>query len=197
MTIFKNNRPGKDWIQAFFRRHAQLSERRPQALWKELAVVTRESLEAWFNEMKAYIDLQNPSLLMSPDRIFNADESGFSVCPKTKKVISETGAKHVYAITSGSRQQVTALACISANGRHLPLSSSSLTRGIQCTTLLRASRKPSLARATMAGSMRACSFDIFIPHLIRERTNTLSSYLLTATPATARWRSQTSAASTA
>ena len=57
---------------------------------------------------------------MSPNRIFNADESGFSVCPKTKKVISLTGSKHVYSLSSGSRQQVTLLACISATGQYLP-----------------------------------------------------------------------------
>ena len=57
---------------------------------------------------------------MSPNRIFNADESGISVCPKSKKVISLTGSKHVYSLSSGSRQQVTLLACISATGQYLP-----------------------------------------------------------------------------
>ncbi|KAK7473602.1 hypothetical protein BaRGS_00035149 [Batillaria attramentaria] len=31
-TIFKNNRPGKDWVQAFFKRHPQVAERTSHAL---------------------------------------------------------------------------------------------------------------------------------------------------------------------
>ena len=102
-TVFTNNRPGKDWMQAFFKRHPEVAERTSQALGKERAVVSKESLQAWFEEMKAYMDNIDPSILTSPERIFNADESGFSVCPKTKKIIGPTGAKHVYAVTSGSR----------------------------------------------------------------------------------------------
>nr|KAG5713363.1 hypothetical protein BaRGS_024911 [Batillaria attramentaria] len=111
-TIFKNNRPGKDWVKAFF-------ERTSQALGKERAVVSKDRLQTWFQEMKDYIDGEDASILTSPDCIFNADESGFSVCPKTKRVISQTGTKHVYSVTSGSRQQVTVLACISANGQYV------------------------------------------------------------------------------
>ena len=120
VTLFKNNRPGKGWIKAFFKRHPYLSERKAQALGKERAVVTREALQAWYDDMKEYVDKQDPTLLASPNRIFNADESGFSLCPKTKKVISLSGTKHVYSLTSPSRQQVTMLACISATGQYLP-----------------------------------------------------------------------------
>ena len=119
-TVFKDNRPGKAWIAAFFKRHPELSERMSLALGKERAVVTRESLKSWFEEMKLNIDSVDPTILTSPDRLFNADESGVSICPKTKKVISMTGTKHVYSVTSGSRQQVTVLACISAIGHYLP-----------------------------------------------------------------------------
>ena len=119
-TVFKDNGPGKAWIAAFFKRHPELSERMSLALGKERAVVTRESLKSWFEEMKLNIDSVDPTILTSPDRLFNADESGVSICPKTKKVISMTGTKHVYSVTSGSRQQVTVLACISAIGHYLP-----------------------------------------------------------------------------
>ena len=119
-TVFKDNRPGKAWIAAFFKRHPELSERMSLALGKERAVVTRDTLKSWFEEMKLSIDAVDPTILTSPDRLFNADESGFSICPKTKKVISMTGTKHVYSVTSGSRQQVTVLACISAIGHYLP-----------------------------------------------------------------------------
>ncbi|XP_005105750.1 uncharacterized protein LOC101853723 [Aplysia californica] len=173
-TIFKDNRPGKDWFQAFFKRHPHLSlsERALQVLGKEQAVVTRDSLNTWFQEMKEYIDQQDASLLTSPDRIFNAGESGFSVCPKTKKVISETGAKHVNALTSGSRQQVTTLACISANGRYLlPLLIFPYKRDPPYNALEGFEQaffnKSDNGRIT-EGVFLSFLRDIFIPHLARE-----------------------------
>ena len=84
-TAFKDNRPGKDWMQAFFKRHPEVAERMGQSLGRERAVVTKESLAEWFQQMKQYLDTMNPTLLTSPGLIFNADESGFSICPKTKK----------------------------------------------------------------------------------------------------------------
>ena len=119
-TVLRDNRPGKDWMQAFFKRHPEVVERMGQALCRERAVVTKESLAEWFQQMKQYLDAMDPSLLTSPDRIFSADESGFSVYPKTKKISSRTGAKHVYSITNSTRQQVTVLACSSAVGQYIP-----------------------------------------------------------------------------
>ena len=116
-TVFKDNCPGKDWMQAFFKRHPEIRERMGQPLGRERVLVTKDALGKWFQRMKIYLDSTDLTLLTSPDRIFNADESGFNICPKTKKIISMKGTKHVYSITSGTRQQVTMLACSSAMGR--------------------------------------------------------------------------------
>ena len=84
-TVFKDNWPGKDWMQAFFKKHPEVAERMGQALGWERAVMTKESLAEWFQQMKQYLDAMDPTLLTSPGQTFNADESGFSICPKTKK----------------------------------------------------------------------------------------------------------------
>ena len=68
-TVFKDNRPGKAWIAAFFKRHPELSERMSQAVGKERAVVTRESLESRFEEMNLNIDAVDQTILTSPDRL--------------------------------------------------------------------------------------------------------------------------------
>ena len=91
-----------------------------QALGQERAVVTKESLAEWFHQMKQYLDAMDSTLLKHLGRIFNSDESGFSICPKTKKIISRTGGKHVYSITNSTQQQVTVLACSSAVGQYIP-----------------------------------------------------------------------------
>ena len=50
--------------------------------WSPL--VTRDSVSARFQEMKLYIDTTDLTVLKS-DKIYNADESGFRNCPKTKQ----------------------------------------------------------------------------------------------------------------
>ena len=68
-----------------FSRHPKVVERMEQALDQERAVVTKESLAEWLQQMKQNLDAMDPILLTSPGHVFNADESGFSVCPKAKK----------------------------------------------------------------------------------------------------------------
>jgi hypothetical protein len=48
---FKNNKPGREWLQAFLRRNPNNSERVPENLGKERAVVTKEKIEHWFADM--------------------------------------------------------------------------------------------------------------------------------------------------
>lgn len=94
--------------------------RTPLALGKERALVSRESLSLWFNEMKEYIDSVDISILVSPDRLFNADETGFSLCPKGKKVVACKGDKHVYSLSANTRTNITVVVCTSAIGNFLP-----------------------------------------------------------------------------
>ncbi|KAJ8949933.1 hypothetical protein NQ314_008095 [Rhamnusium bicolor] len=53
-----------------------------------------------------------------PTRIFNADESGFSLCPKTGKVLGTKGWKNLYIIKSGKeKENITVLILFSASGK--------------------------------------------------------------------------------
>ena len=55
-----------------------------------------------------------------PSHIWNCDESGFSLCPKTSKVCAPIGTKTVYAACTANKQQITTLVAISADGRAIP-----------------------------------------------------------------------------
>ena len=55
-----------------------------------------------------------------PSRIWNCDESGFPLCPKSGKVLARSGAKTVYASGSAQKQQITTLVAISASGNVIP-----------------------------------------------------------------------------
>lgn len=112
--------PSKQWMKDFFNRHKDLSDRTPSSLGKERALVSRQNLSIWFNEMKIFLDQEDSSLLLSPERLYNADETGFSLCPKSKKIIATKGTKHIYSVGSNTKQNITVMACCSATGHYLP-----------------------------------------------------------------------------
>ena len=53
-------------------------------------------------------------------RIFNCDESGFSLDYKPGKVVRAKGLKALNVATSGDKSQLTVLACASASGYAMP-----------------------------------------------------------------------------
>jgi hypothetical protein len=61
--------------------------------------------------------VKDPSLLTDPTRIYNADESGFSLCPsKGSKVVGSKGAPVVYHFGNSDKTQMTIMAAASAAG---------------------------------------------------------------------------------
>lgn len=83
---FKNNRPGRDWLRGFFKRHPDLTVHTSMQLGKEQAIVNNEKITNWFAGLQRYVadELGDAELLLDPTRIYNADESGFSLCVNTK-----------------------------------------------------------------------------------------------------------------
>lgn len=45
-------------------------------------------------------------MLDEPDRIFNGDETGFSLCPKTGKVLAPRGYKNFYEIKNNKEKEM-------------------------------------------------------------------------------------------
>ncbi|KAF2890520.1 hypothetical protein ILUMI_15654 [Ignelater luminosus] len=110
---------GKDWIQGFLRRHPDLSLRKPGN--------TSAARAAGFNKVSVgrFFELLGQTLdkhAFTPDRIYNCDETGVSVVPKTRsKVIVATGKKQVGALTSAERgTTITIEICFNAAGSYMP-----------------------------------------------------------------------------
>lgn len=101
-TIFKNNRPGLTWWEAFKRRHPRITEKEAESLTLARAAVTEESVKKWFAGVELWLKSENLfDIFKDPSRIYNADETGFMLCPKTGRVIAEKGSKEdFYAVTS-------------------------------------------------------------------------------------------------
>ena len=116
---FRQNMPGKDWWYAFLKRHPEISQRTPEVLQKLRAYCcTPAAIEKWFSDFESFVvlnDIKNQSR-----RIWNADESGFPLCPKTSRVIAMRSQKHVYSVSSDSKCQITTLVAANASGNVIP-----------------------------------------------------------------------------
>ena len=76
--------------------------RTPQALAVSRAIsCTPPVLDRWFSEFSQL--LLKHEILDKPSAIWNCDESGFPLCPKSGKVMVSKGTKQVYQITGNNR----------------------------------------------------------------------------------------------
>lgn len=92
---------GKKWFYAFIRRNPRLSIRQPEAT--SLARVkgfNKKNVQHFFDLLESSITKFN----LTPDRIFNVDESGFSTVQKrTQKIVAKKGKHQVGVVASGER----------------------------------------------------------------------------------------------
>ena len=116
---FKDDRPGKKWWQLFVQRHPEVILRVPELLQQARAqAFNAEKISFWFSDFDQF--LITPDLKDKAGSIWNADESGFSLCPKSGKVLAHVGCRAVYRITSNSKEQIITLCAIGAAGNVIP-----------------------------------------------------------------------------
>lgn len=100
-------------------RHPQLSVRKPEALQLARArYCTPEVLQMWYSDFDQFLMTHN--VKDQPLQIWNADEAGFPLCPKTGKVLALRNSKNVYGVTGDTKEQITCLCAISAAGETIP-----------------------------------------------------------------------------
>ena len=103
------------------KRHPELSLHVPEHLQLARArCCTPESLRKWYSEFDQFLLIH--SLKDSPLHIWNADEAGFPLCPKTGKVLALRNSKNVYRTCSDSKEQITCVCAISTltSNAHIP-----------------------------------------------------------------------------
>jgi hypothetical protein len=122
-TPFANNRPGYDWYYAFMRRNSHIVEMRTETPLETCrAKLTKEKTDKWYSSFREFLSLKG--LIDKPTRIWNADETGFSMGSTSGKVIGPTRAEHptqVPHLSGGhSKQRLTVMFCGSADGTMMP-----------------------------------------------------------------------------
>ncbi|XP_071083865.1 uncharacterized protein [Haliotis cracherodii] len=84
-------------------------------------MVSQQKIADWFDTFTTYIaDKTDSDILHDPSRLYNADESGFPMCPKSGRVLAERGSQTVYNFSASDKSQITVLACASASGDYTP-----------------------------------------------------------------------------
>ena len=110
--LFPKGVPGEDWWRGFMLRHPSLSLR--------AKAVTPEIINHWFMDVLKPI-LDRADLHYHPERIFNADETSFSLCGRPHRVVCKCGAKSPQFFVGGTgKENITVQGCMSASGTFLP-----------------------------------------------------------------------------
>lgn len=110
---------GKDWLYGFFQRFPQLSIRKPENTSAVRARgFNKAAVSEFFNILQDVMKKYN----FPASRIWNVDETGISVVPKSvSKIIALKGRKQVGAYAAAERGElVTAEICMSASGVYMP-----------------------------------------------------------------------------
>jgi hypothetical protein len=107
------------WWQSFLRRHPTLTLRTAVPLSIARASATdAHMIDSYFDKLEKV--LVKNDILDKANNIFNCDETGFSLSPKSPKVVTTVGTKVVSHITGDTKTQITVLVCTSASGYALP-----------------------------------------------------------------------------
>jgi hypothetical protein len=112
-----NKPPGKNWAQAFGKRNPELKAKRVRSIdWKRHEIHIYDKVTEWFEVIGKV--LQDPVIL--PENVYNMDETGvmLSMLGSVKVLVGKDDLRG-HRGAGVKRTLVTAIECISADGRSL------------------------------------------------------------------------------
>lgn len=113
-----NKIAGYDWFKGFMGRHPQLSLRSPEATSLGRATsFNKKNVDDFLGNLKSLYEKYK----LTPDSVYNCDETGVSTVNTPPRVIAARGEKQVGQVTSAERgEQVTVLCTVNAIGNSVP-----------------------------------------------------------------------------
>ncbi|XP_062605485.1 uncharacterized protein LOC134267284 [Saccostrea cucullata] len=165
---FKDDRPSWDWYYGFLRRNSHIIQKRTETpLEISRAKVTVKEIDEWFDKYKIF--MSDNHLLDKPERVYNADETGFTMGSKSGQVIGpakKVNAAPVPHVSGGrSKERVTVMYCANAEGTIIPPFFVFSKPKPASYDLLAGSHRQAHAEFTEKGWMDAETFRKFIKHL--------------------------------
>lgn len=113
---FTDGVPGRSWLEAFFKRHPEVTTRVSLSLSNSRTTVTKEALNNWFIQVEK--DLTAKNLIdIDNSRVFNINESAFYLNPTSDKAIVKIGdmADHSF-VRNDDKECLTVLCVANASG---------------------------------------------------------------------------------
>jgi hypothetical protein len=160
---FGENGPSEAWWRRFMRDHPELSFRVPQALSEARAQRANPVIiKDYFDKLRKV--LQEHSL--TPDRIWNMDETGFVLEPGLQKVVAKKGSRQVHHIACGnSHDHISVWPTICAAGMSIP--PLFIYKGKRVIPgLLDGAPAGSVMGYTETGYMRESLFRMYLEHFV-------------------------------
>jgi len=112
--IFKDNRPGRDWMTRFFKRHQSLVLRMSQNIKRSRAEIDADTINEYFDNLE--VSLAG----LPPANIINYDETNFTDDPGNERVIVKRGTRHAERIIDSSKTSTSVMCAFAADGIALP-----------------------------------------------------------------------------
>lgn len=119
---FNSEIPGRKWNNRFLKRHPDVAQRHAESINTARSRVTEKSLRKLHSDLKEFLITEHTEdILDDPDRIINADESGFNICPSSCLVLGPKGMANLYVIQDKEKESINVLGTFSASGKVLPV----------------------------------------------------------------------------
>uniref|UniRef100_A0A1B0DJ12 Uncharacterized protein n=1 Tax=Phlebotomus papatasi TaxID=29031 RepID=A0A1B0DJ12_PHLPP len=116
---FKNKRPSVKWFYKFMKRHPEISVKKAEYVNRARGSVTEDKIRLWFKDVKKQLE-DYDKILNYPERVFNMDETAFTLAPKGEFILGPVG-RHVYMESSHSdKESITTLFAVNAAGVFAP-----------------------------------------------------------------------------